>query len=418
MLLRPERPPTAGAPCRSRVVAELCRDCRHCLVACPTAAIRVRDGVPVGARPPLHRLHLLHRRLRARALTLDATAPARRLGDVGWPCRRRCSPGSASTPPPTRARGARRAGFDEVSRSTATRTTCAARSSTRRHRRAPPRPVISPVCPPVVNLIEVKFPSLLDHLAPLASPWEALAARPSRDATYAVSCPSQRTALARAAPTPPRRTVEPGLLRDLVLLAPAPAARASRRAAAGRRRRRPAARDRRAPRASPCSSRSRTACSPAWRRSSCTSATAAASARRCWPRTPLSPPGAGAPRAAPRRGRAGHRRPLAPFAARPGIRLDADMADAIHKLARLDAESRALPGKDCGVCGAPTCAALAEDIVMERAARALCPYRSTEEEEARHEARGHRPRARVHRAHAGSLRRQTPTSTVATRPTC
>ena len=69
---------------------------------------------------------------------------------------------------------------------------------------------------------------------------------------------------------------------------------------------------------------------------------------------------------------------LAPFAARPGIRLDADMAKAIQKLARLDAVRRELPGKDCGACGAPTCAALAEDVVLERADVTLCPYRSTD----------------------------------------
>ena len=56
------------------------------------------------------------------------------------------------------------------------------------------------------------------------------------------------------------------------------------------------------------------------------------------------------------------------------------MAVAIRKLAELDAETRSLPGKDCGVCGAPTCAALAEDIVMERAVRALCPYVASEKE--------------------------------------
>jgi hypothetical protein len=70
-----------------------------------------------------------------------------------------------------------------------------------------------------------------------------------------------------------------------------------------------------------------------------------------------------------------------PFRARPGIRLDPDMAVAIGKLARLDAEARTLPGRDCGVCGAPTCAALAEDIIMERATRALCPYAAPVEEE-------------------------------------
>jgi hypothetical protein len=70
-----------------------------------------------------------------------------------------------------------------------------------------------------------------------------------------------------------------------------------------------------------------------------------------------------------------------PFHARPGIRLDADMAVAIRKLARLDAETRSLPGRDCGVCGAPTCATLAEDIIMERATRALCPYAAPAEED-------------------------------------
>jgi hypothetical protein len=69
-----------------------------------------------------------------------------------------------------------------------------------------------------------------------------------------------------------------------------------------------------------------------------------------------------------------------PYRPRPGIRLDADMAIAIRKLAELDSETRTLPGKDCGVCGAPTCAALAEDIVMGRAQRALCPYVAPEEE--------------------------------------
>jgi Na+-translocating ferredoxin:NAD+ oxidoreductase RNF subunit RnfB len=70
--------------------------------------------------------------------------------------------------------------------------------------------------------------------------------------------------------------------------------------------------------------------------------------------------------------------PRRAFAARPGIRLDADMAKAIEKLGRLDAVRRALPGKDCGVCGAPTCAALAEDVVLGRAEVVLCPYRSTD----------------------------------------
>ena len=53
------------------------------------------------------------------------------------------------------------------------------------------------------------------------------------------------------------------------------------------------------------------------------------------------------------------------------------MAVAIRKLAELDAETAALPGKDCGACGAPTCAALAEDIVMGARTRARSARTST-----------------------------------------
>ncbi len=70
-----------------------------------------------------------------------------------------------------------------------------------------------------------------------------------------------------------------------------------------------------------------------------------------------------------------------PYAARPGIRLDADMSRAIEKLGRMQAVIRSLPGRDCGTCGAPTCAALAEDVVMERAGVELCPYAEGEKED-------------------------------------
>ena len=50
------------------------------------------------------------------------------------------------------------------------------------------------------------------------------------------------------------------------------------------------------------------------------------------------------------------------------------MRAAIEKLARIDALSRRLPGRDCGVCGAPTCAAFAEDVVLGRIALEACIY--------------------------------------------
>ena len=74
------------------------------------------------------------------------------------------------------------------------------------------------------------------------------------------------------------------------------------------------------------------------------------------------------------------RRPR-PYAPRPGARLDEDMAEAIRKLSRIDGLARSLAGRDCGMCGAPSCAALAEDVVLGRASEQACPFpRRTEEQ--------------------------------------
>jgi Na+-translocating ferredoxin:NAD+ oxidoreductase RNF subunit RnfB len=59
------------------------------------------------------------------------------------------------------------------------------------------------------------------------------------------------------------------------------------------------------------------------------------------------------------------------------------MAEAIKKLARLDALVQDLPGRDCGSCGAPTCSAFAEDVVLGRALLAACAHRRAGQEEER-----------------------------------
>ena len=41
--------------------ADRCRDCRACLAACPTQAMRVRDGSPQRSGAPVRGLHRLHR---------------------------------------------------------------------------------------------------------------------------------------------------------------------------------------------------------------------------------------------------------------------------------------------------------------------------------------------------------------------
>jgi len=237
-------------------------------------------------------------------------------------------------------------------------------------------PVISPACPAAVNLIETRYPALIPHVAPLAPAVEAVrAALAGQRAVFVVTCPSQRTALlGDAAGGPPLVDV---LLPAAVQAALAPhlPAAAARPAVGGTVPPPPDAdllrvtglphllhlfdeiegrrvRDVRVVEPWACAE----GCfgSPLLREEPCL-------ARHRWETAPL--PADGAARAVPRV------RPLAP---RPGLRLDADMGKAIQKLARIDTLRRELPGADCGECGAPTCAALAEDIVLGRAAAGAC----------------------------------------------
>lgn len=68
-------------------------------------------------------------------------------------------------------------------------------------------------------------------------------------------------------------------------------------------------------------------------------------------------------------------RRMAELKPRAGLRLDDDMRRAMIKLREIERLTRELPGRDCAVCGAPTCAALAEDIVRGTAELERCPYR-------------------------------------------
>lgn len=54
------------------------------------------------------------------------------------------------------------------------------------------------------------------------------------------------------------------------------------------------------------------------------------------------------------------------------LRLDEDMGKALHKLEKVREIVKVLPGIDCGLCGAPTCKALAEDIAQSNASIRQC----------------------------------------------
>jgi hypothetical protein len=231
-----------------------------------------------------------------------------------------------------------------------------------------------------MQLVELRFPSLLPHVAPFESPWEALQAdADGQRLACVVSCPSQRSALLAAAGLGGAEVVDlptPGLVRRAVL----PALAVGRDQAAS------GTEDSGQPRADGVLHVSGVTHVlavleqienglltgvPVVEPYICDGGCFGSPLLEEDPAVALyhsAHAGAGADGA----GRAVPRR--RPRTARPGIRLDADMAAAIQKLSQLDELTRSLPGKDCGACGAPTCAALAEDIVMGRAERSLCPY--------------------------------------------
>lgn len=62
----------------------------------------------------------------------------------------------------------------------------------------------------------------------------------------------------------------------------------------------------------------------------------------------------------------------------PKWTLDADMETAMEKMLRINELGASLPGLDCGSCGAPTCMALAEDIVLGLASEEDCIFRMRE----------------------------------------
>ncbi|MDO4730557.1 MAG: [Fe-Fe] hydrogenase large subunit C-terminal domain-containing protein [Clostridia bacterium] len=58
----------------------------------------------------------------------------------------------------------------------------------------------------------------------------------------------------------------------------------------------------------------------------------------------------------------------------PVLKLSEDVGEAIALMDKMDKLYESLPGMDCGSCGAPTCRAFAEDVVMGRAKQNNCIY--------------------------------------------
>ena len=63
---------------------------------------------------------------------------------------------------------------------------------------------------------------------------------------------------------------------------------------------------------------------------------------------------------------------------RPILKLDDDMMKALEKMNMIDAITDSFYGLDCGACGAPSCRALAEDIVRGDAKETDCIFKLRE----------------------------------------
>ena len=62
----------------------------------------------------------------------------------------------------------------------------------------------------------------------------------------------------------------------------------------------------------------------------------------------------------------------------PALVLDHDRAAALEKMAQIEALQARLPGLHCGSCGAPSCRAFAEDVVLGRAREEDCIFKMQE----------------------------------------
>lgn len=377
------QPQTAEGPAVNSVRLEpgRCRQCLMCVHACPTQAVRVRDGRP----------HLLGH------LCIDCTAcmAACDSGAIGMPAAAEMPaaakkavlviPGSfleqfGPDVSPGQVLGAlRECGFEEIR--LLDEWESALRDAVVEYARdAALRPVISPSCPAVLNLIRMRFPSLIDHVAPFLTAVEAAREEiTAPQAVWAAPCPAQCSVLRAPSLLTKIELVDPRVLRKTAFEHIGVHARHDEVPArpAGPRHVLQVSGIRHVINVLEAVENGRVsdyglielfACdqgcfgSPVW-----VEDPFMAQPRFEWAkeRHPILMPG----------GRAGAVRRVEPLAPRAGLRLDSDMRSAMAKLAEIDRLTKSLPGRNCSVCGAPSCTALAEDIVLGRATSDSCIYR-------------------------------------------
>jgi len=367
-----------GAPNSIHVEAPLCQGCLRCLSACPTGALRVHEGKPRIFEPLCIDCAACIASCPTGALTVEGAAsdmpqPAQDMILIlPYPVLAQFGP----TSPQQVIEALASKGFTGVVVTDAWEAALSQAVADFAEKRAKTLPVISPVCPVVANLIRLGFPSLIENLALFLSPIEAILTElGDRKAALVTLCPAQRTQLLSARASKNCLFVKPSRVhQEIAHAAVSNDAGFSTTAAES---------------GPPSNGILRAsglrhvidvlkqaengllgdvkvlelfACEQGCFGSALLSLDAFI-ARHRWMKAPLK---------ADKSAKALDRK--SPWTRREGLRLDKDMAAAIRKLSQVSALRRGLPGKDCGMCGAPTCTALAEDVVLGRTGKSACPF--------------------------------------------
>ncbi len=366
--------------------AERCVGCLECIKACPARALRVRDSKPTIIDALCIDCACCIETCSHGVFGLSEPATAedhRKLDDVIRDTllipRAFLTQFGLKIPPRLVISALRSLGFKDIRFSedwqeeTRRKTILHARGDV-------PHPQIAPLCPAVVNLLTSNFPSLLHLLAPFLSPVEsAVEDLAVQSAAIVPACPGQYTQLLRAELSEGIRVLAPDHLTALV--APLVASSSEASGGEGQLHTRTAR-----------TSSDETHVLRAWGMSAVGDILEktergllehylvldlSACVNGCYG-TPLFPEDSFIARSRWLRSGLGRVQPVkaaprsVPYLPRAGVRLAEDMREAIAKLARIDEITAALPGRDCGACGAPSCAALAEDIVLGRGNRSQC----------------------------------------------
>lgn len=167
------------------VDAEKCNGCTNCVKNCPTEAIRVRKGTAITIQERCIHCGTCVRTCPYHAkIAITDPLDLRRLKEFQYTIAL-CSPVLYSQfnriiPPGRILNAVKSLGFDDVFQESIGADSVTESIKQMLTSREIKRPIISSACPAVVNLIQIRFPGLIDNIAPLLSPME-IAAKLARE---------------------------------------------------------------------------------------------------------------------------------------------------------------------------------------------------------------------------------------------